>query len=190
MPIYTRKGDDGKTELLSGAAVDKDSARVNSYGTIDELNSCLGIVEIYISADLDDIVYLMQRKLFDLAAEIATPTEILADESHPVTKSISRIKAADVDEIEKHIDKIDGDLPPLRNFIIPGGTEASAFLHLARTICRRAERTVISLSREETVSSVAIKFLNRLSDLLFVMARYENQNEGLLDKKVSKNEWE
>lgn len=184
MPIYTRKGDDGRTELLSGAAIDKDSARVNSYGTIDELNSCLGIAEIYISDDLNEIVNLLQKKLFDLAAEIATPAGVLADENHPVTRSISRINGADVAVIEKHIDKIDGNLPSLSNFVIPGGTKASAFLHLSRTVCRRAERHVVSLSKEVSINKDAVKYLNRLSDLLFVMARYENQKKGYLDKQI------
>ncbi|MHA1448922.1 MAG: cob(I)yrinic acid a,c-diamide adenosyltransferase [Candidatus Hodarchaeales archaeon] len=184
MPIYTRKGDDGKTSLISGAVVDKDSARVRSYGTVDELISSLGIVKIYISRDLENTVHHLQVKLFELAAEIATPAEILADENHPLTKTISKISSADIDEIEQKIDEIERVLPPLKNFIIPGGPRASAFLHFARTVCRRAERELVTLSREEAIRKETVVFLNR--DLLFVMARYENKKSGLGETKISR----
>ncbi len=166
--IYTRTGDKGKTRLANGDEVSKDSLRVSAYGDIDELNSSIGVI---LTEDLDDqltpLLSAVQHKLFDLGGELASAGMIEG-----------LVTAKHVAELEKHIDKMNGELPPLEEFILPGGTRAASMLHSARTICRRAERSIIALSHSEDVSSEIIQYMNRLSDLLFVMARYENLRNG------------
>ncbi len=157
--IYTRTGDDGTTGLGDGSRVSKDSARVCAYGTIDELNSALGMV---LAQDLPEPVreclVQTQHDLFDLGGELCLPgTEM--------------IHAADVERIEATLDRFNEDLPPLRDFILPGGGMAASCCHLARTVCRRAEREVVTLSHHDAVRPEALRYLNRLSDLLFVLAR-------------------
>jgi cob(I)alamin adenosyltransferase len=157
--IYTRTGDDGSTGLGDGARVSKDSARVCAYGTVDEANSAIGLV---LATDLPDdvraVLVSVQHQMFDLGGELCIPGH-------------AAIFDADIARLEQQLDHHNADLPPLRDFILPGGGLAAAHCHLARTICRRAERDVVTLSRHDAVRPEAIRYLNRLSDLLFVLAR-------------------
>lgn len=158
--IYTRTGDQGTTGLGDGTRVDKDALRVEAYGTTDELNSALGMVlaETDIPADLRHWLEEIQHDLFDLGAELCIP-------GHNV------LTAAFIERLEQQIDTMNTQLPPLKEFILPGGNRAASACHLARTICRRAERRVFSLSKVETINDWGLKYLNRLSDFLFVAAR-------------------
>jgi len=158
--IYTRTGDQGTTGLGDGTRVDKDALRVEAYGTTDELNSALGMVlaETDIPADLRHWLEEIQHDLFDLGAELCIP-------GHSV------LTAAFIERLEQQIDTMNTQLPPLKEFILPGGNRAASACHLARTICRRAERRVFSLSKVETINDWGLKYLNRLSDFLFVAAR-------------------
>jgi len=157
--IYTRTGDDGSTGLGDGARVSKDSARVCAYGTVDEANSAIGLV---LASELPDevraVLVSVQHQMFDLGGELCIPGH-------------AAIFDADIDRLEKHLDHFNADLPPLKDFILPGGGLAASHCHLARTICRRAERDVVTLSRHDAVRPEAMRYLNRLSDLLFVLAR-------------------
>ncbi len=157
--IYTRTGDDGTTGLGDGSRVAKDSARVTAYGTVDEANSAIGLL---LAADMaDDVRTLLtsvQHQLFDLGGELCIPGH-------------AAIQDADIDRLERELDRHNADLPPLKDFILPGGGEAAARCHLARTIVRRAEREAVTLSHHDAVRPQAIRYLNRLSDLLFVLAR-------------------
>lgn len=171
--IYTRTGDDGTTALVCGPRRAKHDLRVESYGTVDETNSAIGVARLHTSelAELDAMLFRIQNDLFDLGADLATPDtgEVLAYE--PL-----RIVEAQVTRIESEIDALNADLPALTSFVLPGGTAAAAYLHLARTISRRAERQMVELARieGETVSPAALKYINRLSDFLFVAARFAN----------------
>ena len=157
--IYTRTGDDGSTGLGDGTRVAKDSPRVGAYGTVDELNSAIGMVLAQeIPAALRETLTQVQHDLFDLGGELCIP-------------GMAMIHAADIDRLETTLDSFNADLPALKDFILPGGGMAAACCHLARTVCRRAEREVVALSRVESVRAEAIRYLNRLSDLLFVLAR-------------------
>jgi len=174
MRIYTRTGDTGETGLIGGQRVPKDDVRVEAYGTLDELNAALGLVRCYLPhEDLNALLELIQRQLFDMGAELASPPERVAQ--------FASIGEAEVQALESAIDQLEQELEPLRQFILPGGTPAAAMLHLARTICRRAERRVVTLSRHSTVKGPIIQYLNRLSDLLFVMARVANHRAGVPD---------
>jgi cob(I)alamin adenosyltransferase len=157
--IYTRTGDDGSTGLGDGTRVGKDSARVGAYGTVDEANSCIGVV---LAQDLPDAIRAdlvsIQHQMFDLGGELCIPGH-------------AAITDADVDRLEAILDRYNADLPPLKDFILPGGGAAAAFCHVARTVTRRAERETVALSRHDSVRPEAIRYLNRLSDLLFVLAR-------------------
>src|SRR4029079_15914837 len=157
--IYTRTGDDGSTGLGDGTRVSKDSARVAAYGTVDEANSAIGVV---LAAELPDdvraVLVSVQHQMFDLGGELCIPGH-------------AAIFDADIDTLEKQLDRFNAALPPLKDFILPGGGLAAAHCHLARTICRRAEREVVTLSHHDAVRPEAIRYLNRLSDLLFVLAR-------------------
>ncbi|MFW9997252.1 MAG: cob(I)yrinic acid a,c-diamide adenosyltransferase [Candidatus Odinarchaeota archaeon] len=187
-PIYTKKGDKGKTSLLTGDRVEKFDPRVEAYGTVDELNSCLGIVKAFAKDEcvhLPDKIQAVQERLFSLASEIATPLDAFG-ENNALTSVIKRITPDDSVMLEKLIDELTEKLPPLRNFVIPGGTKTAAFLHQARTVCRRAERRLVSFSRTENINPETIKFLNRLSDLLFTMARHANIEEGDGDFLISR----
>lgn len=160
--IYTRTGDDGTTGLGDGSRVPKDSLRVDAYGTVDELNSALGVVlSKKLPDDLRTALTPIQHELFDLGGELCIPGHRAIDEHH-------------VTRLEVILDTFNDKLAPLKEFVLPGGNEAAALMHIARTVCRRAERRTISLAREETVNPFATKYLNRLSDLLFVAARYIN----------------
>lgn len=157
--IYTRTGDDGTTGLGDGSRVAKDSARVAAYGTVDELNSAIGMVLTNeIPATVNELLIQVQHDLFDLGGELCIP-------------GMEMVHAQDIDRLEHALDALNEDLPALKEFILPGGGIAAAHCHLARTICRRAERAVVTLAHREAVRAEAIGYLNRLSDLLFVIAR-------------------
>jgi cob(I)alamin adenosyltransferase len=167
--IYTRVGDHGTTMLGSGRKVAKDSLRVSAYGTVDELNAVIGqALSIGLSARLAGELAGIQNRLFDLGADLATPAE------HEPKFPVPRIQEAHVEGLENLIDELNEIVGPLENFILPGGSQAAACLHLARTVCRRAERELVRLNREEPLSAPLLAYINRLSDLLFVMARFEN----------------
>ncbi len=177
MKVYTRAGDSGETSLFGGQRVRKDSARVAAYGEVDELNAAVGLARAELEHDdLREWLCAIQSSLFELGGELATP-DVEAVEAKG--KGVPRIVQGEVDELERWIDQLESELTPLRNFVLPGGTRAAAALHLARTVCRRAERRVISLAAHEEVASLLIRYLNRLSDLLFVMARAANQRAGV-----------
>ena len=164
--IYTRTGDDGTTGLGDGTRVAKDSARVNAYGTVDEANSTIGLL---LAAELPDsvreLLTRIQHQLFDLGGELCIPGH-------------AAVFDADVDALEARLDHYNDDLPPLKDFILPGGGEAAARCHIARTVVRRAERDAVTLSRHDAVRPQAIRYLNRLSDLLFVLARVLARSSG------------
>lgn len=169
--IYTRGGDKGQTSLAGGKRVSKDCARVASYGSVDETNSIIGLARLHTSGDIDAMLSRIQNDLFDVGADLATPGE----DFEPGEMTLRAVEAQ-VERLEREIDTINADLAPLTSFILPGGTPASAFLHQARTVCRRAERDAISAAAEEPINPIAIKYLNRLSDHLFVLARHLNDN--------------
>lgn len=180
MKIYTKTGDDGTTGLFGGGRVRKDHLRIEAYGTVDELNSAIGIARSSSThRDLNIIMDKIQNKLFKLGSDLATPYAV-------DNKNIIRMTAADVEEVERQIDNIDEKLPELKNFILPGGSGVAAHLHLARNICRRAERLTVTLGASDDIGPVVTTYLNRLSDLLFVLARRANQLEGIEDRVWSK----
>lgn len=182
--IYTRAGDKGKTGLLSGDRIDKDSSRVEAYGTVDELGAVLGLAKVHSSKRIEEYIHEIQQKLFLINAELATNLESLkADDP---LRHLQRITADDVEILEKIADELSEELPLLTNFVIPGGTKAAAFLHVSRTVCRRAERRIVYYASIEPVNEELIKYINRLSDLLFVMARYENLEVGDGDQIISR----
>ncbi len=188
MKIYTRTGDAGQTGLFGGGRVPKDHPRVSAYGAVDELNAHLGVcLEAVTDADIRTRVRLVQHDLFTIGAELATPVpkEGRARPGRP------DLPLARIVEMESWIDELDVVLPPLRAFILPGGTRGAAALHVARTVCRRAEREVVTLSEDDEVPEGVIRYLNRLSDTLFSFARLENQVAGsgdLLWEKPTKSE--
>lgn len=176
--IYTRTGDDGTTALGTGDRVRKDGARVEAYGTVDETNAAIGLARIGLAeADpaLDEMLGRIQNDLFDLGADLCVPDRGEKLEYEPL-----RITAGQVERLESDIDTLNAGLAPLRSFVLPGGEPAAAHLHLARTVCRRAERRMVELAAiaDEPVSDSAIKFINRLSDFLFVASRHVNRQGG------------
>ncbi len=179
MKIYTKGGDAGETSLFGGQRVRKDTLRVEAYGAVDELNATLGLALVELDhKDLSEHVRVIQASLFDLGGELATPD---VEEREARGKGMPRVSEPDVAELESWIDRLETELEPLRNFVLPGGTRAAALLQLARTICRRAERRVVSLSQKETVIPIVLRYLNRLSDLLFVLARVVNRRGGVVE---------
>ena len=179
MKIYTRTGDAGDTSLLGGERVSKAAARVAAYGDVDEVNAWLGLVRSMVAdRELTEILDQLQRSLFAVGARLADPAHRVA-----VRVDKAAIGSADIERLEAWIDRLDAELPPLRRFILAGGSQAGAALHVARTVCRRAERSVVALGRD-AVEPEIFMFLNRLSDLLFVMARAANHRTGL-----SETEW-
>jgi len=171
--IYTRRGDDGSTGLFGGPRVRKDDLRVSAYGDIDELNSALGVArEELPEGDLRSLLDELQSELFTLGAQLATP------DAQAAPKEVPRIVQANVDRLEREIDRLTAGLPPMKNFILPGGSRAGAALHLCRTVCRRAERKVVELAETADVAPEALAYVNRLSDLLFVIARAANLRAG------------
>jgi cob(I)alamin adenosyltransferase len=179
MKIYTRGGDTGETSLFGGERVRKNAPRVAAYGEVDELNSALGVARAELGdADLCAKLETIQSSLFDLGGELATPA--IADRAAR-GKAGPRVAERDVLELETWIDQLETELEPLRNFILPGGARAAALLHLGRTVCRRAERAVISLGEREPIEPLLVRYLNRLSDFLFVLARVVNRRAGVAE---------
>ena len=174
MTLYTRTGDGGETSLFDGTRTRKDDARVDAYGEVDELHAWLGLVRTSpIDADVDRALLAIQRDLFALGAQLADPAEKLAPR---VTRAV--IADDHVARLESLIDRFDGEVPPLRRFILAGGTPAAAALHVARTVCRRAERRVVAVRHTEELPPIVVVFLNRVSDLLFMLARVANKRAG------------
>ena len=178
--VYTRRGDQGLTDLVGGVRVAKDDPRIDAYGTVDELNAAIGVVRAFNAAErpqraagrtLDDILRRLQSELFDLGAELATPPAAFME-------GMFTTSDAEVTALEKIMDRCQKDLAPLKSFILPGGGRISALLHVARTVCRRAERDVWRLMRCETISDGPLRYLNRLSDLLFVLSRWVGHQGG------------
>ena len=171
--VYTRTGDAGETSLVGGARVSKASKRVDAYGDVDELNSLIGLARAYLQHDeIDETLGLIQNDLFTLGADLASPAEI----------EVPRIQTSFVETLEQLSDRFLAELEPLKEFILPGGSQAGATLHLARTVARRAERRVVQLSQAEEVNDLTIVYLNRLSDLLFILARAVNRRDGVPEK--------
>jgi cob(I)alamin adenosyltransferase len=178
--VYTRTGDRGETSLVGGKRVPKDSPRIDAYGTIDELNSIIGLARVFNEENLeageahhflDEVLCKIQDELFDLGSELATPSESFQ-------QGMFRISQTEIKNIEKLIDKCQENLQPLESFILPGGGRVGAYLHQCRTVCRRAEREILRLSREETISEWPLKYVNRLSDLFFVLSRWISKETG------------
>ena len=178
--VYTRRGDRGETDLVGGARVPKDSPRIDAYGTVDELNAAVGVVRAVNAAErdrapacieLDRVLTRLQNELFDLGGELATPPT----EFRP---GMFRVSSREVKALEEVMDRCQKDLAPLKSFVLPGGGWVSAFLHVARTVCRRAERDVLALMRIEPLGEWPLAYLNRLSDLLFVLSRWIGHHLG------------
>jgi cob(I)alamin adenosyltransferase len=173
MKIYTRTGDDGTTGLIGGSRVKKYNIRLEAYGTIDELNSYFGLIRsMQTDQYIDNILEIIQNKLFVIGANLAT------DESISLIKKQMPCKLTDIELLEMEMDQMNESLPELRNFILPGGCQASSFCHVARTVCRRAERHIVELSENKEVDPNLIKFVNRLSDYLFVLSRKLNLDQN------------
>ena len=174
--VYTRTGDDGSTGLGGGQRVPKDSARIAAYGTVDELSSGVGVaVALGLDAKLAAALGRIQNELFNVGSDLCILEEDKA------AMPVPGVEERHVDALERLMDELQGELDPLENFILPGGTPGAAQLHVARTVCRRAEREVIHLGRQEPIGQWVVRYLNRLSDALFVMARYENLKRGVPD---------
>jgi cob(I)alamin adenosyltransferase len=182
--LYTRGGDRGETSLFGGERVPKDHLRVDAYGQLDELSAALGLLIVALPADeLRDQLQQVQNELFDLGAELATPPESRLEYKLP-----PGVEEADWRRLERLLDAYDAQVPPLRTFVLPGGHETAARAHLARTVCRRAERAVVHLAHEEEVRADVITYLNRLSDFLFVVARLLNVRAGVPEVEWQKRE--
>jgi cob(I)alamin adenosyltransferase len=175
MKIYTKQGDDGTTGLWGGARVSKASLRVAAYGEVDALNSWLGVVRTEPAGELDAALQRIQEQLFHVGAELASDPASAAKLNIPLTGS------RDIEQLEGLIDDLQARMIPLKQFILPGGSKLASYLHLARTTCRSAERTVVLLRDHEPVREELVRYLNRLSDLLFVMARFGNQLRNVPD---------
>ena len=174
MTLYTRRGDAGETDLFGGPRVSKGHLRVEAYGAVDELNAAVGAARVVSQhEDLRDITGEIQSLLFDIGGTLATP-----DPQRRAESGVPELEAQQVDTLERHIDRLEQELEPLRRFVLPGGTAAAAAFHVARTACRRAERRCVALHGREPLDAVMLGYLNRLSDLLFVMARVENRRAG------------
>ncbi len=175
--IYTRTGDTGETSLFGGGRVPKDHPRVRAYGTIDELNAVLGLARAAgPPQEIDVLLERLQHQLFDLGAELATPAA-----SRQAAAHVTRVTPDRVAALEHDIDRFEALLPPLRQFVLPGGTPAASALHHARTVARRAERAIVRLGSREPINPELLKYVNRLSDLLFVLARAANHSAGRAD---------
>lgn len=172
--IYTRGGDKGQTSLGDGDRVSKTAPRVEAYGDVDETNAVIGLIRLHVTGEADEMLSRIQNDLFDLGADLCTPSK-----ENPKYPPL-RIIQPQVDRLEQEIDRLNAELSPLNSFILPGGSVAAAYLHLARTICRRAERRMITLAESESINPVAIAYVNRLSDFLFVLGRFLN-NKGAED---------
>jgi cob(I)alamin adenosyltransferase len=182
MKIYTRTGDDGTTALFGGDRVDKHNARITAYGTVDETNATVGFARSHLSgqpgfSELDPVLSRIQHDLFVLGADLATP--------HGARPVVPRIDEDHIGYLEQAIDRFDGELPPLKHFILPGGSTAASALHLVRTVCRRAERLTIAAGKGDQINRNASIYLNRLSDFAFVAARWVNRQAGIDEEKWS-----
>jgi cob(I)alamin adenosyltransferase len=186
MKIYTKQGDDGTTGLFGGERVSKDDLRVQAYGAVDELNSTLGLAHARVFRDesrgqdaiaIDEVLNNLQRDLFVLGSDLATP-------KGKETPYLPRLDDTHVESLENLIDELEEQLPVLKNFILPGGGSIGSILHYARAVCRRAERLTVTLARSDDVGPISLQYLNRLGDLLFVLARYANKVAG-----VAETEW-
>jgi len=176
MKFYTKTGDDGDTGLFGGERVKKDDPRVDAYGSVDETNALLGVARAaQLTPGLDAILERVQTQLFVLGAELATPA------SHRPRLKLPLIGAAEIAALEADIDRLEAELPPLQTFVLPAGSPGASALHHARTVCRRAERAVVGVQASAQLRSPLVVYLNRLSDLLFVMARHQNQSAGVAD---------
>lgn len=176
MKIYTKTGDTGETSLFGGGRVSKSADRIEAYGTVDELNAILGQARAHELTDKSEqMLHLIQQDLFVLGADLATP--------HEAKVTIPRIEPHHYSKLESWIDELEDELEPLRYFILPGGTHGAATLHVARTVCRRAERRVIAAKTSTPISDECVVYLNRLSDFLFVLSRYENHKAGIPESK-------
>jgi len=176
MKIYTRSGDKGQTSLLGGTRVSKDSLRIEAYGTVDELNSHIGLLRDHLQGARDELLVPIQEMLFSLGSRLASGSEEQAE-----TFKVPKLQDQDITGMEHAMDAMDKELPEMRNFILPGGHLAASQAHVCRTVCRRAERLVVSLAAQEEVPEVVIRYLNRLSDLLFVLARHVAFVNGVAD---------
>jgi cob(I)alamin adenosyltransferase len=175
--IYTRRGDAGETDLFGGDRVPKDDLRVAAYGEVDELNAAVGVAAAASNQDdLRELAQRIQSTLFDVGAHLATP-----DPAHRAKAAVPSARAEDVVDLESAIDRLESELEPLTTFVLPGGTPAAAAFHLARTVCRRAERALVALDHAGSVDEVVLRYANRLSDLLFTLARVENRRAGVAD---------
>lgn len=178
MKLYTRTGDDGTTALFGGRRVRKDALRVEAYGGVDETNAALGLARAQgLDAELDKVVADLQRALFDVGADLATPHDA------PARAALHEIGGEDVAALEALIDHFEDELEPLRQFIVPGGHASSAALQLARAVCRRAERAAVALQASDDVNPETVRYLNRLSDLLFTMGRVTNARNGVSEAR-------
>ncbi len=214
MKIYTKTGDFGETGLVGGKRLKKDSTRIRAYGEVDELNATLGMCRCEIDkaasvqtsgvskrhekdsdavfsssaglAFLEKILHQLQAELFDLGADLATPPEEKSGKNDETSWAFSDVLATQTSQLEQWIDELETSLEPLHHFILPGGSAPAAYLHLARTVCRRAERSIVALMEKEAVDPRIIPYVNRLSDLLFVMARYANVCTGIREEKWMK----
>lgn len=179
MKVYTKRGDGGETSLYGGDRVRKDHLRVEAYGAVDELNAALGLALAELEGqDCAELLRGVQRRLFDIGGELACPD---VERREAAGKGLPRVRDKDVAALEGCIDGLEAELEPLRSFILPGGSRASGLLHLARTVCRRAERRVVSLAERDAVAPVVLRYLNRLSDCLFELARAANRRAGVAD---------
>jgi len=170
MKIYTKTGDDGSTSLFGGRRISKSEFRISAYGTVDELNASLGIaLSENISSRTGEILRKIQNQLFVLGSDLSTPLN-----ETKIRKEVPRVREEMIIFLEDEIDNTEAKLPELKSFILPGGIKSAALLHFSRTICRRAERNVVELAEREQINKKIVKYLNRLSDLLFSLARYEN----------------
>jgi len=166
--IYTKTGDKGETALGDGTRLSKHSLRIQAFGTVDETNAAIGLARLHTEGDVDAMLARIQNDLFDLGADLCVP------ETAKRTEGRLRIVDAQVERLEREIDSMNAELSPLTSFVLPGGTAAAAYLHLARTVARRAERLMVELAGAEPINAVAIRYINRLSDHLFVASRYAN----------------
>lgn len=176
MKIYTRTGDKGQTSLLGGQRVPKDSIRIEAYGTVDELNSHIGLLRDHAGGGRDELLIPIQEMLFSLGSRLASGSEEQAEKF-----KVPRITETDISALEEAMDRMDQELPEMRNFILPGGQIAASQAHVCRTVCRRAERLVVTLAASEDVPEIVVRYLNRLSDLLFVLARHLAHVKGVAD---------
>jgi len=180
MKIYTKSGDDGSTGLFGGGRVRKSDARIECYGTVDELNASLGVAAVAAPSTIAESLRRVQNELFVVGAHLATP------EDSPHTRSLPLLDEAMIGRLEMEIDNAEAELEPLRQFILPGGAETAARLHLARTVCRRAERVLVEFALDRPVAPTIVTYMNRLSDWLFVMARLANKRAGVADRAWEK----